>query len=140
MQIQITTQEREIYRAQACSIVATTANGEMKIFSGHAPLLAILRPGIVRIDCRPNCNCSEIKRDEMVIFGGFIEVQPDSVTILADSVERSDQIDANLAQQAVRQAREQFRTSPLGNTPVALLALEVAIARLSILKGRLGRS
>ena len=139
MKIQIATAEGEVYRAKACSIVATTAEGELKIFSGHAPLLAILRPGVVRIDCRPGCNCPEVKHDEMVVLGGFIEVQPDSVTILADSVERSDQIDENRAKQAVRQAREQLRASPSENATNALMALEVAIARLRVARGRFGR-
>jgi len=132
MKIHIATVEGEVYRAEACSVVATTADGEIKIFANHAPLLAVLRPGIVRIDCLPGCNCPEIKRDEMVVLGGFMEVQPDAVTILADAIERSDQIDTSRARQAVELARGRFRVSRPEDVGKALLELEVAIAQLSI--------
>ncbi|MDQ6972914.1 MAG: ATP synthase F1 subunit epsilon [Mariprofundaceae bacterium] len=138
MKIHIATVEGEVYRATACSIVATTTNGELKIFAHHAPLLAILRPGIVRIDCLPGCNCPEVKRDEMVILGGFIEVQPDTVTILADAVERSGQLDSSRTREAVEHARERFRTAPPENAEKALMELEAALARL-IVATRLSR-
>ncbi|GMQ99704.1 MAG: F0F1 ATP synthase subunit epsilon [Zetaproteobacteria bacterium] len=139
MKTHIATVEGEIYRSEACSIVARTADGELKILSNHAPLLAILRPGILRIDCLPGCNCPEVKRDEMVILGGFMEVQPDSVTILADAIERSDQIDASRAKQAVQLARGRFRASHPGNVGKALMELEIAVARLSVIRKTPGR-
>jgi len=139
MKVHIATAEGEVHRSEACSVVATTANGELKIFPDHAPLLAILRPGILCIDCLPGCDCPEIKRDEMVILGGFMEVQPDSVTILADVIERSEHIDAARAKQAVQLAREQFRVSSPENTDKALMELEVAIARLYVARKTLRR-
>ncbi|MDQ6987834.1 MAG: ATP synthase F1 subunit epsilon [Mariprofundaceae bacterium] len=139
LKIHIATAEGEVYRSEACSVVATTANGELKIFSNHAPLLAILRPGILCIDCLPGCQCPEVKRDEMVIFGGFMEVQPDNVTILADTVERSDHIDEARAKQAVQLARGRFRASHPENMDKALMELEAAIARFSVVRKTLGR-
>jgi len=139
MKIHIATVEGEVYRADACSVVAATADGELKIFPNHAPLLAILRPGIVRIDCLPDCNCPEVKRDEMVVLGGFVEVQPDAVTILADAIERSDQIDVSRTRQAVQHARENFRVSSPVNADKALRELEVAIARLGVVRKTLGK-
>ncbi|MDQ6999240.1 MAG: ATP synthase F1 subunit epsilon, partial [Mariprofundus sp.] len=115
-------------------LVATTVEGELKILANHAPVLAILRPGILRIDCLPGCQCPEVKRDEMYVQGGFLEVQPDAVTVLADSIERSEDIDAHRAEQAVQQAREQFRASPSEHADKALIDLDVAIARLSVVK------
>ncbi len=134
MMIYISTPEKEIYRNQACSIVATTAEGELKIFSNHAPLLALLRPGILRIDCMPDCQCPEVKREEMLVLGGFLEVQPDAVTILADSIERSADIDARLAEQAIQHAREQLQAAAPEDAGKAMLEMEIAMARLSVVK------
>jgi len=134
MMIYISTPEKEIYRAQACSLVATTTDGEIKIFANHAPLLAILRPGLLRVDCMPGCQCPEMKRDEMFIAGGFLEVQPDVITVLANSVERTEQIDARLAELAVQQAREQLQETSAEDANTALLALEISMARLNVVK------
>jgi len=138
LKIRIVTAEAEIYRSEACSVVATTADGELKILPNHAPLLAILRPGVLRIDCLPGCNCPEVKRDEMVLLGGFMEVQPDSVMILADAIERSSHIDASKAKQAVQLARGHLRTSHPENVDRALMELEAAVARLYVVRKTLG--
>jgi len=140
MKIHIVTAEQEVYRSTACSVVATTTEGELKIMANHAPLLALLRPGILRIDCLPGCHCPEIKRDEMFIHGGFIEVQATEVTILADTIERSEDIDARRAQQAVQDAREQFRTASPQQADMAIRALEIAVARLTIARNNRGQS
>lgn len=132
MNILIATVEKEVYWANACSIVATTIHGELKVHPGHAPLLAILRPGIVRIDCLPGCSCPNVKRDAMVVLGGFMEIQPETVTILTDAIERSDQLDASQARLAVQHARVGFQNSAPEHADKALMALEVAIARLNI--------
>lgn len=132
--IYISTPEKEIYRSKACSLTATTVEGELKVFANHAPLLAILRPGILRVDCMADCHCPEVKRDEMFVLGGFLEVQVDAVTILADSVERSEDIDRYRAEQAVQQAREQLSASPPEHLNKAMAELEVAIARFNIVK------
>ncbi len=134
MMIYISTPEKEIYRSKACSLVATTLEGELKIFANHAPLLAILRPGILRIDCLPGCHCPALKRDEMFVPRGFLEVQADAVTILADSIERSEDIDKQRAEQAVQQAREQLSASPPEHLNKFMAELEVAIARFNIVK------
>ncbi|MDQ6963214.1 MAG: ATP synthase F1 subunit epsilon [Mariprofundaceae bacterium] len=134
MKILITTAEKEIYRAKACSLVGSTTNGELKIYQGHAPLLAILRPGIVRIDCLPDCHCPDIKHEHIVVLGGFMEIQPDAITILADAVERSEQLDITQASQAVQHAKDHFHHASPANSHQALIALEIAIARFTVVK------
>jgi len=134
MNILISTIVGEIYRGEACAVVATSSNGELKILPNHAPLLAVLRPGIVRVDCMPDCHCPDVKCDEIVVLGGFMEVQPDAVTILADAAERSQDIDDALADKAVQQARDQVQRATPEDAGKALLALDLAIARLAVVR------
>jgi len=137
MKVNISTSKCNIYSGEACSVIATTEVGELQVLPGHAPLLAILRAGMVYIDCIPDCDCPDGKQDAMVVLGGFLEVQPDTVTILADDVERSEEMDTHQAEQAVLLAQEQLRNAPPESTDKAMLALEIALAHLSIAKRRL---
>lgn len=79
-------------------VVATGSLGELGVTPGHAPLLSDLRPGPVRL----------IKEDgeEEIYYlsGGYLEVQPNSVSILADTAVRADDIDEAAAAQAVKDA------------------------------------
>lgn len=134
MDVLIVTAEKEIYRGKAYKVVAPSESGEIAIMVGHAPLLAILRPGEIRIDCttNPQTECSECYTDCMVVFGGYLEVQPDSITILADAVERASEIDEAQAKQAVKQAKKMLESSDKNKVSRALLDLELAIAQLRI--------
>jgi len=134
MNILIATAEQEILRTQACALVASTPHGELKVYAGHAPLLAILRPCVVRIACLPDCLCPKVKHEHIIVLGGFLEVQADAVTLLADAVERSATLDISHAQQAVQHAREGFRAASSKNIDQALITLEIALARLYMVK------
>jgi F-type H+-transporting ATPase subunit epsilon len=133
MQVLIATAEQEIYRGQAGQVIAPSVGGEIAIMPGHAPLLARLRPGEVRIDCqtvdRENCQSIDI-----VVFGGFLEVQPDAIIILADAVERAEDIDAAQARKAVEQAKQLLNSPNKEIASKALLDLELAIAKLRVVR------
>ncbi|TLS75606.1 ATP synthase F1 subunit epsilon [Mariprofundus erugo] len=132
VKILVATVEKEVYRGEACSVTAPSVGGEIMVMKNHAPLLAVLRPGVLRIDCPPGGDCPYGRRDEMVIVGGYIEVQPDAVTVLADAVERAHEIDAKRAEKAVRKAREAYQSAPADDHERLLLELEVALARLHL--------
>jgi len=132
--VYVSTPEKEVYRNKACSLIATTLEGELKIFPNHAPLLAVLKPGLLRIDCMPGCQCLNVRRDEMLVLGGFLDVCRNTVTVLADSIERSHDIDARLAEQAVQQASEQLRDVRAEDLHRAMLDMEIAMARFSVVK------
>jgi len=143
MDILITTVKKEIYRHQACSLVATTAEGELKIMPSHAPLLAVLKPGILIIECMPDCQISDIRCDSMVVLGGFIEVQPDSVIVLADSIERADDINEYMAAEAIQKASKDWQVAlkeDQARQMQAHIALEVALAQMRIVKNRLKKT
>ncbi|MDQ6973932.1 MAG: ATP synthase F1 subunit epsilon [Mariprofundaceae bacterium] len=143
MDILITTVKKEIYRHRACSVTATTAEGELKILPSHAPLLAVLRPGVLIVECMPDCQSSEIRCDSMVILGGFIEVQPDSVIVLADSIERADDLNEQMAIQAVEQARKDWDVASRDaqkRQMEAHIALEIALAKMYIVKNKMNNN
>jgi len=99
IQVAIVSAESEIYSGTADTVIATGAMGELGIKPKHAPLLAELKPGEVRL---------ELENEPEKIFyisGGYIEVQPDRVTVLADTVLRGDEIDESQANEALARAR-----------------------------------
>ncbi len=75
-----------MFEGQAKMVVMDGQEGQLGIVKGHSPLLAVLKPGPVRM----------ITDDGEEVFftnGGFAEVQPESITILVDSAERADDLD-----------------------------------------------
>jgi len=114
-------------------VIVPSVEGEIAIMPGHAPLLATLRPGEVRIDCVDDQGCP-CRTDDMVVFGGYVEVQPDGIIILADAIERARDIDEARAQKAVVHAKEALRSSDLEKASKAMLELELAIAKLRVVR------
>jgi len=139
MKVLVASVETELYRGDAESVVTHTSDGEIKIFPGHAPLLAVLRPGLLRIYCPADKEHPKGRQDMMLISGGFLEVQAKAVTILVDAFERPEHIDAKKAQQAVDTARDRLRSAPLSEVDKALVELEIAIARMYLAKRNMGR-
>jgi len=136
MNVLIVTAEQEIFRGEAFKVVAPGKAGEIAILPGHAPLLAILRPGRLRIHCHHINIIDEICVD-IVVYGGFLEAQPDAVIILADAIERAVDIDKSQAEKAVKQAKEQLVSARGKDIDRAILMLELELARLKVAsKGR----
>lgn len=132
MKVLIASVEEELYRGEANAVVTETTNGELKIMPGHAPLLGVLRPGLLRVYCPPTAQHPQGWQDMMLISGGYLEVQPSSVTVLADAFERASEIDAEKAAKALQHARETFRRAEPDMIDRALLELELAIARMTL--------
>lgn len=114
-------------------LVAQGVEGELGILPRHTPLLTTLRPGPLVIR-----NGSE----ETVLFvgGGFLEVLPDRVTVLADVAERAEDITEESAEEARRRAEERLRgeLTPAEEAEMAQV-LEMAEARLRLARIRRGR-
>ena len=81
-------------------VVATGELGEVGITPGHAPLLTVLKPGEIRITLPGG------EQDVYYVSGGMLEVQPFYVTVLADAVERADNLDEAAALAAKERAEE----------------------------------
>lgn len=98
----IVSAEKEIFSGLVEMIIAAGSEGDLGIAPGHTPLLTALNPGPIRV----------IKQggEEEVFFvtGGFLEVQPNSVTILSDSAERASDVDEAAALEAKQQAEKEL--------------------------------
>lgn len=94
MQLDIASTEARIFSGRVESLVCTGTLGDMGILPGHAPLLSALIPGPVRL--------VTAEGEEMIFYvsGGYVEVQPGIVNILADTALRADDMDEAQAEQA----------------------------------------
>ncbi len=101
LHLEIVTAERLVLSDDVDQVNAPTKDGRVGILPRHMPLLTVLTEGELSI----------IKggvRTEFAVFGGFMEVLPDRVTILADACDRSDEIDLERAEEAKRRAEERM--------------------------------
>ena len=119
-----------LYSGSIKSVRVTGSEGEMGIRYGHTPLLTTIKTGMVSlID-------SQDKEDQIYLAGGVLEVQPDSVTILADTALRADDIDEAKAQEAIKVAKESIANHGTGDADYAhaLSRLADAMARLKVVE------
>jgi F-type H+-transporting ATPase subunit epsilon len=127
LEVEIVTGERIILsETDVDMVVAPGADGTLGILPKHAPLISTLAAGELRVK-------KGGREESIVVFGGFIEVTPEKVTILADSAERIDEIDVGRADEARKRAEDAIRQR--GDTveiEEALAALRRANLRLNI--------
>jgi F-type H+-transporting ATPase subunit epsilon len=97
LHVDIVTVEGRRYRGDADFVVAPGLEGELGVLPRHVPLLTPLAAGTVKV---------RNDGDELFFFvgGGFLEVRPDQVTVLADAAERAEDIDEARAEEARRRA------------------------------------
>src|SRR5688572_27911517 len=98
----IVSAEEEIFHGDVLMVVATGEMGELGIAPRHAPLITRLKPGQVRVT---------LARGEEQLFyvsGGILEVQPQVVTVLADTAIRGGDLDAESVQKAKEEARHRL--------------------------------
>jgi F-type H+-transporting ATPase subunit epsilon len=114
-------------------LVAQGVEGEMGILPRHAPLLTTLRPGPLLIR-------NGTEETELFVGGGFLEVLPDRVTVLADVAERADEISEEAAEEARRHAQERLagQLTPAEEREMQQV-LEMAEARLRLSRIRRAR-
>ena len=124
LQLDIVTAERLVTSEEVDVLVAPGADGELAILPHHAPLLTVLKPGEIRV-------LNDGEESDIVVSGGFMEVMPDKVTILADTAERADEIDEARAEAALKKAQERIESAP------ADMDLERAVASLRRSQARL---
>jgi F-type H+-transporting ATPase subunit epsilon len=101
IRVDVVSAEAEIFSGEATMVVATGELGELGITPRHAPLITRLKPGKVVVT-QPNGE----KVDISITTGGILEVQPQVVTVLADTAIRSEDIDEQAALEAKRQAED----------------------------------
>lgn len=127
--LNIASPERAIYTGEAHMVSVLSVNGELGILPRHSPLLANLLPGEIHI------TKADGAEEYIYISGGYIEVLPHVVTILADTALRGEDVDEAAALEAKKQAEKTIRTSPLySDRDQAQLELIKALAQLKALE------
>ena len=121
LHVDIVSAEQSIFSGAAEMVVAPGEGGELGIMPEHAPLLARIKPGTVRI---VNAGSEE---EVIYVSGGLMEVQPDRVTVLADTSVRAHDLDEAKAMEAERAARDAL-TNRTGALEVAKAQAELAEA------------
>jgi F-type H+-transporting ATPase subunit epsilon len=135
LKVDIVTAERVVYSDEGVDeVVAPGIEGELTVLPQHAPLLTMIKAGVMRI----------VKGSDdidMAITGGFLEVRDDRVTILADAAERAEDIDTVRAEEARRSAERRLdeRESKVELVEAAA-ELQRALIRLKAVERRRRRS
>ena len=116
------------FEGQASFLEFTSVTGEMGVYANHIPLTTILAPGVMKIH-----NDGQVKK--AAIMGGFIEIQKDRITVMAENAEWPDEIDVERAKAAKKRAEERLQKKDAGlDTARAEAALKRAMARISAAK------
>lgn len=113
------------YEGQASFLEFASVMGEMGVYANHIPLTTILTPGVVKIH-----NDGQVKK--AAVMGGFIEIQKDRITVMAENAEWPDEIDVERAKAAKKRAEERLQKKETGlDMARAEAALKRAMARIS---------
>jgi F-type H+-transporting ATPase subunit epsilon len=135
LMLQIITPERVVFEEEGVeSVTLPGAEGELTVLPRHAPLMTALRPG-------PLLFRKQGQETDVALSGGFLEVRDDKVVVLADTAERSEEIDLARAQEARQRAAARIATRE-GDMDVAraMAALERAEARVRVAERRRRRT
>ena len=130
IRLDIVTAEKLVFSKDVEVIVAPGIEGQLGILPHHAPLMTMLQPGELLVR-------KEGEELRLAISGGFLEVRPDRVIILADTAERAEEIDIHRAEEAMRRAQEQLSECiPEVDMAQAEAALRRSLARLKVAEKR----
>jgi F-type H+-transporting ATPase subunit epsilon len=130
--VRIASQSRDIFSGPCRAVIAPGVQGELCILPRHAPLITRLAPGEVRLQ--------PAEREELFFYvsGGLMETEGKTLTILADEMLRSDEIDADAAREIRRNAELTLKKSPLfSERDKAHAALIQALAQLRVIEHEL---
>lgn len=130
IQLDIVTAEKSVYSGEVDLLVAPGVEGQLGILPHHSPLMTMLQPGELMIR-------KGGQEEYLTITGGFMEVRPDRVIILADASERAEEIDVARAEAAKKRALERLAHRTAGtDVTQAEATLQRAMVRLSIVERR----
>jgi len=121
--LSIVTPEKVYYEADIKSLVVPGTEGYLGVLSNHAPLITALQPG--KIEFRDADDNVEL----MAVSGGFLEVSNNRATLLAEAVERADDIDIDRAQAALDREKNRLISAGKGETDIDLPTIRAAIER-----------
>ena len=130
--LKIVTPERVALSDEVTQVSVETKMGQITILPNHLPLVAELAAGEIIV------KQNEKKEDWMAVSGGFIEVLPNQVVILADTAEYAEEIDEQRAEEAKKRAEELLKEKLTDSEDYAMVAakLQKELARLKVARRR----
>ncbi len=102
LHVQVVTPEKVLYEAEADEIIIPSVNGEITVLPQHVPVLTQLAPGELTIKVNN-------REEHLVVVGGFVEVTPSEVTVLADYAVHGNDINAVASQEAKERAEKAMK-------------------------------
>lgn len=132
LKLEIVTPEKRVLDADVDSVTVMTATGEAGILPNHAPLISALKPGILTYSAKGTS-------DRLAVSGGFVEVNGNSVSVLADSASTADEIDVAEAKAEKEAAEKAFAAVAAGAIEEAESArdqIEAANVRIQLASGK----
>ena len=129
IQLDIVSAEGEIFSGRARLVIVPASEGEIGITPRHAPLLTMLRPGEVRVQS------ADGQEQSFYVGGGALEVQPNRITVLADTAARAHDLDEAAALAAQQRAQDAIasRTDRISYAE-AQAELARAVAQLKLIQ------
>ncbi|USZ15371.1 F0F1 ATP synthase subunit epsilon [Moraxella sp. FZLJ2107] len=120
----------ELYSGEITMLIANGHSGEIGVLAGHTPLITLLKPGAMRMKLADGTS-----EEVIYVSGGVLEVQPNVVTVLADSAERAHDLDEAKIAEARRAAEQMLANqSDTLQTNAALHALAESLAQLQTIQ------
>ena len=120
--VDVVSAEESIFSGEAEFVVLPGISGELGIYPRHTPLLTAIRPGAVRMKVP-----GRTEEEFVFVQGGYLEVQPHRITVLADTAIRAKDLDEKAALEAKR-AAEEARHNKTSAEEIATAEAELAIA------------
>ena len=121
--LSIVTPEKVFLEEDIKSLVVPGTEGYLGVLSNHAPLITALKPG--KIEYRDAGDTVQI----LAVSGGFLEVSNNIATLLADTVERADDIDIDRARAAYEREKKRLVSAGSGETDIDLPSVRAALDR-----------
>ena len=130
LHVDVVSAEESIFSGEARFVALPGESGELGILPRHTPLITRIKPGAVRIE-RADTGAEEF----VFVAGGILEVQPDGVTVLADTAIRGHDLDEAKANEAKQRAEESLRNKDAAIDYAAAQAeLASAVAQLAAIR------
>jgi F-type H+-transporting ATPase subunit epsilon len=128
--VDVVSVEEQIFSGEAEFVVLPGVDGELGIYPRHTPLFTQIKPGAVRIKVP-----GQAQEELVFVQGGFLEVQPHKVTVLADTAIRAHDLDEVKAMEAKKRAEDAMLNKESDETMAAAQAeLSAALAQLEAIR------
>ena len=127
--LDVVSAEQKLFSGRVETLQVTGSEGDLGVYPGHAPLLTAIKPGMVRVVKQHG------EEELFYVAGGVLEVQPGTVSVLADVAIRAEDLDEAAANEAKKEAEEAI-ANPTADFEYAEAAVELAkaIAQLRVIQ------